>query len=181
MTFVAVILCAALAVCGYLAMHGWELWCRNHPVPLGTEAKGHPKDDALITNFNAHRNGFESLLKMFREDTALGRVAMDFTRPKNPAEAKVSPARIEEYRKRFGQLQLASGIEGYEAKDEIWFHASALGLSVTGTSKGYAYLKAKPELVAENLDEYKPPLRMGSHVVFRHLEGNWYLYYDITY
>lgn len=41
--------------------------------------------------------------------------------------------------------------------------------------------KRKPELVTDDLDEYKLPLQKGSHVVFRHMEGNWYLYYDITY
>ncbi len=152
--------------------------------------KSHPKDVELIANFQNHKEEFNQLLKMFQEDESLGRVASDFTRknfyekgsPKkwNRKEIEADEKRLTEYRKLFGQLGLSAGIEGYEEKDSIWFHASAQGLAVSGSSKGYVFVLKKPvpDLVVESLDDTKPNGK-ESTLAYRHIEGNWYLYYAI--
>ena len=137
----------------------------------------HPSDEALVNNFQSHRSEFDQLLQMFLADKKLGRVAYDFTRPANPAEIGISGQRLKEYRKLFDRLDLSAGIEGYDEKDLVWFHASTQGLSVTGSGKGYAWLTKPPQLVVENLDTYWS--KDGrSFTAFRHIEGNWYLYFD---
>lgn len=114
---------------------------------------------------------------MFLEDKGLGRVAYDFTRPERPEEVGVTRERLADYRKLFGNLGLTAGVEGYDEKDMVWFHVSTYGLSVTGSSKGYAYLRERPKLVVDNLDTYWS--RDGkSFTAFRHIEGDWYLYFD---
>jgi hypothetical protein len=137
----------------------------------------HPSDQSLLTNFQNHRTEFDQLLQTFLADKGLGRVAYDFTRPENPQTIGISPDRLQQYRKLFGRLGLSEGIEGYDEKDLVWFHASAQGLSVTGSGKGYAYLTKPPPLVVDSLDNYWS--KDGkSFTAFRHIEGNWYLYLE---
>ena len=130
-----------------------------------------------MKNFQSHESQFNQLLQMFLSDRGLGRVAYDFTRPANPAEIGISRERVEDYRRRFDELGLSAGIEGYDEKDAVWFHASTQGLSVSGSSKGFAYLLKPPKLQVESLDGYQS--KDGrSFTAFRHIAGNWYLYYD---
>lgn len=137
----------------------------------------HPSDQTLLNNFQTHKSEFNQLLEMFLADKGLGRVAYSFTRPERPESIGVSPDRLGEYRKLFGRLGLSEGIEGYVEKDTVWFHASAQGLSVTGSGKGYAYLTKPPPLVVDNLDNYRSQ-DGKSFAAFRHIEGKWYLYLD---
>lgn len=140
-------------------------------------SKEHPKDAELLENFQTHKAGFNQLLQMFFADKGLGRVAYDFTRPEDLRTVGVSSERLSEYKKLFRKLDLSAGIEGYNEKDYIWFHASTQGLSVTGSGKGYAYLKERPPLVVDDLDTYWS--KDGrSFTAFRHIEDNWYLYFD---
>jgi hypothetical protein len=77
-------------------------------------------------------------------------------------------------------LGLSAGIEGYCEKDAILFYASTKGLSVTGSTKGYAYLKKVPEnseKLVNSLDDYWSP-DGKSFTAYRRIEGNWYLYFD---
>ena len=137
----------------------------------------HPTDEALIENFKAHRKEFDKLLQMFQEDKALGRVAPDFTRPKNAQTIGVTGQRLDAYRDLFDNLEIKSGIEGYDDKTTVWFHSSSSGLSVSGSSKGYAFLRNPPASTTDNLDNYRSP-DGKSFIAFRHIEDNWYLYSD---
>jgi hypothetical protein len=142
----------------------------------GCEAQ-HPKDEVLLKNFRDHKAEFEQLLQMFHADKRLSRVARDFTRPANPTEVGITEERLREYRKLFDVLGLSAGIEGYGEKESVFFLASTQGLSVSGSSKGYAYLATPPELIVDQLDGYKPP-DGKSFSAFRRIEGNWYLHFD---
>lgn len=137
----------------------------------------HPKDEDLLQRFRTHRQEFEQLLQMFREDKGLGRVAPDFTRPANTNEVGVTKERIDEYRRLFRTLGLSAGIEGYGERDAVFFYASTQGLSVSGSSKGFAYLTKRPALLVDQLDGYRSP-DGRSFSAFRHIEGNWYLQLD---
>jgi len=140
-------------------------------------ASKHPSDKDLIDNWRSHKNDFETLLQMFLTDKQLGRVAPTFTRPENPGEIGVTVARLSEYRNYFSKLDLTAGIEGYDEKDIIWFHASTQGLTVTGSAKGYAYTKTKPKLLVDDLDKYWSK-NGRSFTAFKSIEGNWYLYFE---
>ena len=157
---------------------------------LSCEKTHHPKDSELIANFQVHQEEFAELLQMFEEDKSLGRVSFDFTRLANFFEKcesqnswngkniDISEGRLLEYKKLFSELKLEAGIEGYCEKDEIYFHASTIGLAVSGSSKGYVFMLKKPmsENVVESLDDYKPNGK-ESTLGYKHIEGNWYLYY----
>lgn len=137
----------------------------------------HPSDQSLLGNFQEHKAEFNQLLQMFLADKGLGRVAYSFTRPADPQTIGISAERLQQYRTMFSRLGLSEGIEGYDEKEAVWFRASAMGLSVSGSSKGYAYLKDPPPIIVGNLDSYRSP--DGKSVgAFRHIEGNWYLYLE---
>jgi hypothetical protein len=118
---------------------------------------------------------------MFRSDDGLNRVARDFTRPDNTAVIGVTSARLAKYRQLLQKAGVKSGIEGYGEKDAVSFHVSSLGLSVSGSGKGFAYLEGAPEILVADLDAYvKQALadHAESFTAYQRIEGSWYLYYD---
>ena len=54
------------------------------------------------------------------------------------------------------------------------FFSTSQGLSVTGSTKGYAFLTDPPKLVVQSLDTYWSDDKR-SFTAFRHIDGNWYL------
>ncbi len=148
-----------------------------------------PSDQSLIQRFETRRDSFEKLLEMFKSDRSLGRVAYDFTRTAsffercegadawNGKEIEVSNSRLREYRSLFSELELSAGIEGYCQKDFVTFIGATQGLSISGSSKGFAYIEKPPKLIVEDLDSYFSEDRR-SFIAFRRIEGNWYLYRD---
>jgi hypothetical protein len=153
--------------------------------PIGTRfvCCAHPTDAALIRSFHAQRPAFERLRTMFAEDDQLGRVAPDFTRSASffsgaslPPGPPVTEARLASYRGLFRQLRLRAGIEGYDAKQEIWFIASTRGFVMSGTAKGYVYTAKRPPTVVADLDVR--PGEIVSSIRYRRIDGNWYLYFE---
>ena len=138
-------------------------------------AGAHPSSQELINNFHNHRPEFERLLQMAQEDPELYRVAYDFTRPENPETIGVTQERLDEYRRLFDALNLEAGIE--KGRDDVWLIASARGLSISGSAKGYIYSQTPPGLIVEDLDSYDSP-DGRSFTAFQKIEENWYLYYD---
>lgn len=147
--------------------------------PLNGCAYEHPSDQALIENFQTHKTEFNQLLQMFLTDDALISVAFDWTDPKEPQTIGITQERLDAYRRLFRKLGLPKGISGYGGKNRILFFSSTRGLGVSGSGKGYAYVKEPPELVVDNLDNYKS--KDGkSFTAYKHIEGNWYLFFDFT-
>jgi hypothetical protein len=159
---------------------------RNFPLPIlllmvlslmGCSAK-HPSDQVLLTDFENHKAEFNQLLEMFLADKKMSRVSYHFTRPENPSEVGVSEQRLQEYRDLFAKLDLSDGMEGNKDKDMVWFYASLSGVTVATSSKGFAYSSKPPQYLANSLDGYRSP-DGKAYTVFRHIEGNWYLYLDV--
>lgn len=152
---------------------------------------GHPCDVVLVERFESHRAELGELVRMFQADEGLKRVGDGFTRPEDPSLAGVSADRIAEYRRLCAAVGARDGIEGYapadevhsgegsvggrEVKDPIWIHVSSLGLAISGSGKGYIYSRRPQFPVVADLDTLSPT---SSGTWLRHLEGDWYLYYD---
>jgi hypothetical protein len=144
-------------------------------------ASDHPSGAKLIQQWHDHRTVLDQLVKNFQADKALNRVAPDFTRPDDPSTIGVTPARIAEYRELLQKARVGKGIEGYGDKDAITFIVSALGLSVSGSGKGIAYLEGAPEILVPDLDAYVSQAladHSRSFTAFQRIDKNWYLYYD---
>ena len=166
--------------------------CRNHYIRAAlllvlffvSGCVEHPSSAALIQQWRDHRKEFDETLQMFLADKELGRVAPDFTRPEDPSKAGVPAERVERYRKLLSAAGVASGIEGYGPKNQVWYHISSRGLSISGSSKGVVWRSAPPEapdLLLDDLDAFLAktfPGHSRSFTAYQRLEGNWYLYYD---
>jgi len=137
----------------------------------------HATDEYMIANFKAHQSEFDQLLQMILSDKGLLRVDNDWTLPANPEAVGVSQERISGYRKIFHRVGVPRGFSARESRDEIDFIATTKGLSVTGSAKGYTWLSKRPELVIDNLDKYWST-DGKSFTAYRHIEGNWYLWFD---
>ena len=131
----------------------------------------HPTDETLVARFFEREAEFERLLAMVRED---GGQVIYRTWTENP---HVSRARGREYRSTMKRLSVQTLI-AWDEPQRVRLFASSLGLSVSGSSKGFVYLERKPDSHLEDLDHYRP--RSADFEVYRHLKGNWYLFLDGT-
>jgi hypothetical protein len=147
------------------------------------ESAPHPSDQYLEQMFLAHEGDFNRLVEMSNVDMHVVRIAPDFTWldnnagwPRPESQLGFSPQRWDEYRSLFAKLRLTSGILNYQP-NLILFLASTKGLVTSGSMKGYAYSLKEPEVIVESLDN---PSFSQSHIVYKRLKGNWYLFYEIS-
>jgi len=136
----------------------------------------HPSDASLLANFENHEEDFETLLNMLREDKKLRRVDEDWTDPDDLSMIGVSEGRIRDYRALFAKLRVPRGFCAHHGPEVFTLIASTYGLSVSGSSKGYEYREEAPDQVVADLDSYWS--NGDSFRAYRHIDGNWYLYFD---
>jgi hypothetical protein len=155
---------------GYVALFAWVFTSGDIP---------HKSDDELIANFESHKADFNRMLQMINEDKGLDRVDYNWTAPENPQSVGISQNRIDEYRSLFRRAGVPRGFSAFKTKDYVEFIASSQGLAVGGSSKGYLYAKDPPPRLTENIEKYRAQENKYSPAfpVYRHIEGNWYLFY----
>ena len=138
-----------------------------------------PKDKDLIKNFQDHREEFEALRAMIIHDKGLRRVDDNWTDPADPMSVGVTPERIAEYRAIFRKLGIPRGFSSEPRSIDLLVHTE--GISIAGSSKGYAWRRLPPAETEPSLDK---PQKKGSEeaeshpVGYRRIEGDWYLYFE---
>lgn len=143
-------------------------------------AAKHPTDQAMLKNWRAHKNEFEHLRQMYSADKQLASVTATSAYPFHDAgEIGINANRLAEYRDYFQKLRLTNGIYGDDGKERVWFRASDQGFAMTATIKGYVFTKLKPEVLVEGLDNFRFKEGQGTQA-YRHIEGDWYLYFEIN-
>lgn len=162
------------------------------------EMKEHPSDDAMIANFDDHREEFEALRLMMQEDKQLRRVDYDHFKPEDLTLAGITAERLEQYRALCKKLGLERGVEALsDDATRIALMASCRGLSISGSCKTYVWLIEPPvpmegRAIVTDLDAYVRKRKeerssyfkahkrvMPGHAnAYRHIEGNWYLQYE---
>ncbi len=134
-----------------------------------------PSDQQMLANFHQHRTTFNQLVRMAQADKGLTRIGDDWTIPDDPLSVGATPSRIAQYRKLFGVAGTTSGFGADAESVEFyyWGHGSAIS---SDTDKGYIYAKKPPTPILPSLEGCHPN---GENLTFayRHIEGNWYLYY----
>lgn len=143
-----------------------------------------PSDKSIVESFYAHRSAYEKLRDMLLADDQLLRVAswgvettnsVGFSHP--PVEG-FSVARYKEY---LALLRDVGGLSAFRGKG-----ASPESVSVAIWASGWAgdtrhiqicWVAHEPVNQVADLDDYyrTPKPR---HPVFRHIEGNWYIWAD---
>jgi len=136
----------------------------------------HQPDRQMIANFQTHKTEFEYLRQMVTEDKWLTRVDDDWTEPRDPQTIGILPDRIAKYRRIFHQLGIPRGISATAGRDRIEFIASSQGWVASGSSKSYVYLAKRPDEVLDDLDSLSS-LQKPFGIGYKHIEGNWYLYF----
>jgi hypothetical protein len=137
----------------------------------------HKSDEELIANFKTHEAEFNQLRDMIMADKYLYRVDYNWTKPEDPKTIGVSDERIATYRKMFVKLGIPRGFYFYPDSGEVKFLSSAQGLSVSGSSKSYVWLKQTPSGLVDSIDTHRTKPG-ATYPVYRHITGNWYLEFD---
>jgi len=137
----------------------------------------HKSDEELIANFQTHEAEFNQLLQMVMTDRLLHRVDDNWTDPQDPKTISISDERIAAYRKMFRSLTIPRGFSANQDIGVVQFISSAQGLSVSGSSKSYVWLRNAPSGLVDNIDTYRNTPG-ASYPVYRHITGNWYLEFD---
>ena len=149
----------------------------------------HPIDAKLIRAFQKNEATFRTLVQMSNEDSNVSRIAYDFTRletnwnwPRTDSQLGFSKKRWDQYRALFSKLNLPSGLyRGTNAELAVVFlAASSKGMTLRGSSKGYAFCEHPLSPLHDSLDQHPfDPRNPEKHgVAFRRIKEHWYLFYD---
>ena len=126
-----------------------------------------PSDQAMIDRFYAQRDDFTHVIELMKEHPSL--IAMD-ERARSLPEWSSFVVALDHIH-----------IEGSYARhnqQNIYLFVALRGISVSGSEKGYAYLQTPPaNLVVEDVETAHS---RDSETIYRHIQGNWYLYYEWT-
>ena len=115
---------------------------------------------------------------MVQADKGLTRVDDDWTQPDDPQRVGVGPARIAEYRRLLRRVGTPRGFQTTGATDDIDFYYWLTGSAITSDrEKGYSYLATPPAHLLKSLDQCQPDDRNPVEF-YRHIQGNWYLFYE---
>jgi hypothetical protein len=143
-----------------------------------------PREKKLIENFYAHRTAYEHLRDMLQADEGLLRVAswgLETTKSMGPVAPSEAGFPIDRYDKYLELLRETGGIGAFRARGE---HPESVSIGVWASGwAGHSehvqicWREHEPANQVANLDDYY--LTPKPHQsVFRHIEGNWYLWAD---
>ena len=111
----------------------------------------YPTDAELLTRFTGQRDSFERLAANLGDTAA----ALDLSLP---------AARVEVY------------LGGDTAAHYMVWYKDLPGPG--GCAKGFAYLSISPSTLVDSILQRLQRCPPGGRSDYRHIEGNWYLYYD---
>jgi hypothetical protein len=142
-----------------------------------------PEEKKLIESFHAHRPDYERLRLMFQEDERLVRVSSSGVETiespvmHTPPEGGFRTSRYNEY---LGLLRQTGGLSAFRRRgDDLGFGIGMWASGWAGNTRHVAvcWLDKEPANQMLSLDNYYLTPKPRSPV-FRHIEGNWYLWAD---
>ncbi len=141
-----------------------------------------PREAKVIENFNAHRPAYERLKAMLLSDEQLRRVAdwgiENAEGIHHPPEGGFSVDRFHEYLSLLSEVGAKGASRGRgENAQEVCVLAWAAGWAGDTRHVETCWLDHEPANQVASLDAFylTPKPR---HPVFRHIDGNWYLWAD---
>ncbi len=140
-----------------------------------------PSDQRLLANFDRHEATFNALIEMLKTDEGVIRIDEDWTDPKNPETIGVPATRIVTYRRMLKDARVPRGFQSERFMFEVDFFYWMIGSAISSdTTKGYAYRTQPPIETRSSLDGYRPDPKNADDTVkvYRHIRGNWYLFYE---
>jgi hypothetical protein len=148
---------------------------------IGRETMKPPSDAVMLRHFQRHEPAFAALAEMASADKGLDRVDDSWTIPSDTRSVGVSPERLAQYRRMLGEAGTPRGFQVRRRQDGdnginflFWLQGSAVSDDI---DKGFAYRIVPPATVVPTLDSIQPISREG-FIAYRHIRGNWYLFYE---
>ena len=125
----------------------------------------------MIEHFSRNEREFMQLAEMFQEDRDLLWLCADGRDVWPNERTKPTPERFQRYTALFESTGVKFGLSRrFLADGQIWFRYWAVR-GMGNLEKGYAIVPSPPKPLVDSLDEPQQP------TAYRHLSGNWYLYY----
>lgn len=144
------------------------------------EAHEPPSDAAMLREFGRHEATYNTLIEMATTDKALDRVDQNWTIPADPQSIGVSPERLAKYRSLLRAAGTPRGFQRLPGRDGFNFFFFLQGSAISDDkTKGFSYQTAPPERIVQTLDDIRADSRDG-FTSYRHIGGNWYLFYEFT-
>jgi hypothetical protein len=132
-----------------------------------------PSDETLAANFRVHKQKLESLIEMSKVDRLV----------RAPEEQRAVP---KEQDQQFRDLLREAGVQGDVLRETrpgstttTYLICWSRGLMTNGSRKGYVYSERELTPVVQSLDDVNSWPK-GSQVIYKKLEGNWYLFFMST-
>lgn len=151
----------ALIVGGRVAYGVYAMW------KLGL-FEPHPSDEALVATFEQHREDFDALVAMIREDNAIGIARQGLVYP----EGAISAQRKTEYERVFARIGFDDWAV-YRGRDTVRITAHTKFFPVS-SDKGFVFNPEDPEPVYESLDEIPDDLEPMDEA-YRRIDEDWFL------
>ncbi len=155
-------------------------------VMIGCDDRHHNPDDVMVENFHQHKEDFEALMKLATSDPELIEYLKKYPTPKVADDSETTGTLKQQltiYRRLLRNCGVTR-VHEYNSTDEypsfrgVHFDATATGYSFGGAYKSYVYCDPPPDskYIVPSIDEYTSP-NHESYQIYRHIEGNWYLWY----
>lgn len=143
-----------------------------------------PKEEMLVKTFYAHRVAYEHLREMLLADedvrAVYARFGVETTKsglPRPPSEVNFPVSRYNEYLVLLNDIGSTEVFRGKEDNSEICIAVWASGFGGDTRHINNCWLEHTPVNQVATLEEfYRTPKSRRS--VFRHIDGNWYLWAD---
>lgn len=139
-----------------------------------------PNDTVLVEGFHSHRADYERLREMFVDDARIVRIAewgvetRESPVARMPPEGGLSTDRFQQY---LGLLKRAGAQSIYRNSQEIGISVWATGWGGNTRHIDVVWTEKEPPRKVAILDDfYRDSSRPKG--VYRHLDGNWYLWAD---
>ncbi|MGA9042713.1 MAG: hypothetical protein WB421_19430 [Terriglobales bacterium] len=143
-----------------------------------------PKESKLIDNFHAHRAAYERLRDMLTSDTQVRAVYVRFGvetinsgLPHPPSEVNFPVSRYDEYHALLDQISSAKIFRGGENNSDICIAVWAYGFGGDTRHIANCWLDHPPVNQIASLQNFYRTAK-PRHPIFRHIDGNWYLWAD---
>lgn len=141
----------------------------------------HPSDQDMIAEYRVKKDSFDALADMAEADAEFSRISYDFVHPDWSLPEEERPTtlpddRWSDYRRRFADLELETGLTIYQ--DAIVLERSSSGLATAGSSKGFLRSENLPTgvvLLEGHASLDCDVVTEGSCAVAKKLDRNWFL------
>ena len=144
------------------------------PVWLMFREDPFPTDEAMIQNFHSHRDEFDRLVAMSKEDRKKY-PGIDYTVRHGITNKELSPERRLAYQKCLSSIHTKYGIRSQGDDVYVSFYSEGM-MDGPFDDKDFYYSLKRPKPIVSELFRADP--NGPAFTRYRHIEDNWYLRYE---